>query len=385
MAKHYAFFTFAWVCLAACGGEIAGVEADGGRIEDLPSDDGAHDPRAARMADALVDYRNRCHLAGDWYFGSEAHEMRRDTLANRYDQRLASDARSSTYEPWLTRCAAALETSVCHLAPEGETWPPGEMHVSYGAYFYLFGPPECANEPMGTRDDGETCSEGFECKAGICSDSGSACGRCGEVEPARVGAACTSTARVPCEEGAACVENTCVPIQYVADGEACSDSRRCQEDSYCSRATTPSTCAPAAAAGELCELAPSSCQEGLKCERFGLTADQSQPRRCIVPVSTPSPPAQLGEPCGAEVSCHTDLRCDGESLRCAARRRLGERCAAQDCADGLWCDPNESMCAPRPGEGQPCPESLQNECAAGLACAEDGVCHAFGAAAAQCR
>ncbi len=82
----------------------------------------------------------------------------------------------------------------------------------------------------------------------------------------------------------------------------------------------------------------------------------------------------VGEPCGDGVYCAEGLGCDfdlagGGSMLCAPLPGEGEPCALSEtgpslCAPGLGC--RMLTCGPLPGEGEPC--TVDNRCAGDLGC-----------------
>lgn len=67
------------------------------------------------------------------------------------------------------------------------------------------------------------------------------------------------------------------------------------------------------------------------------------------------------------------LTCDATSRKCQRRGEVGATCSFSSlgsCVDSAWCGRTTSQCSARVAEGTACEDS--DECAAGLACANDG-------------
>lgn len=356
MTQAYASFIFCapLVFVSACGGQI-GQDAPGAEATEPPSYDVVHDPLAQRLADALVEYRNRCRLVDDWVFEGDRNAVnRRDILADRYDIVLASPNVSADVDAWTERCASALETAACRHVVEPTL---DDLFVSYGTYLDLYAPLECSTKPAGRMTSGEACLDDLECAESNCLFGTGSCGICAPRE-----------SQMP------------EPTRDVALGEPCDAGHHCNEEGFCGDVAGERRCKKRYELGELCELSVGSCAEGLACERFPL-GTQPETRRCIVPSTTLATRGILDAACNLQNPCHSELFC--REGTCTTPPGLGETCQGltQGCAAGLTCastsaipGPSTFTCTRRPGAGEPCLGNLQGSCGPGLLCANDDVC-----------
>jgi hypothetical protein len=255
------------------------------------------------------------------------------------------------------------------------------------------------------------CEDDLVCGAGVCSAALVAVGgACTERDECVAGAtclfgACRELTGGTCTGDAACPSHTtcgevdaarCAP--RLAIGEGCRESRQCEEGAYCDTTGEEGVCARRRALGETCTY--DACVEGTICKSisFGTLV-------C-------STPANEGEGCSTDASegsdgCASGLACirglcaapptegrgcadDGEcapgwvcrlrpdfTSECGDAAGEGELCRSyrrvSECADGLYCDPEEDACARRRTDGERCDFAGELECTSGLACAgEEG-------------
>lgn len=141
-----------------------------------------------------------------------------------------------------------------------------------------------------------------------------------------------------CKQGLTCENGACVHPCEEPDlpkqGEACSLQYGCAEGLYCDGETSPLF--------PVCAVLPGV----------------GQP--CVV---------SLGFACAEDLACDTT---DPDAPTCVALPGAGEECPLGQCAEGLYCDPNEApaTCAEPPGLGEDCPLGV---CALPNMC-EDGTC-----------
>ena len=194
-----------------------------------------------------------------------------------------------------------------------------------------------------------TCADGLYCRI----EFGQPAGVCGDPTP-RDGA-CTDLSFFVCEDGDACISNTCQPIRAL--GAACNTATDCGLDNFCDF-TNGNRCAPARAVGAACGQVWGEC---------GFHAD------CDAGVCQP-----LAEPAPAPLVVVPTVG-------------LGADCRAANCARGLACRPSGAaadpawVCEPAAALGASCEPAdpdlrfalLFNGQRAVDACL-DGVCDVLG-------
>lgn len=168
----------------------------------------------------------------------------------------------------------------------------------------------CAQSVMGTRGDGASCSESFECRSQSC-------------------------ARVTCHE--VCCPGTCsksVPAEPARLGESCLNAD-CGLDGFCDHQTW--TCQGLKPAGASCQITD-ECAFGLACGLAPGTVCQGLPA--------------LGEACTG--SCHDEgAWCDPRSATCVKLLFAGEPCDSGRCSVAYVCDATHH-CSLGIAVGAPC-------------------------------
>ncbi|PKN44357.1 MAG: hypothetical protein CVU59_11845, partial [Deltaproteobacteria bacterium HGW-Deltaproteobacteria-17] len=218
---------------------------------------------------------------------------------------------------------------------------------------------------------GETCPmPGVGCNEGrgVCSPYDATCSA---TLPER-GAACEGvcTDGSVCSAGGLCVagnpgddcgsERDCrLPLACIAGrcAEAAVEDAVCIEDDAC----VPGL---ACSAQDLCAVVEAPCTDPTDCGENALcTATQA---RVCEPVAEDGQPCTQDQDCGAASWCDTDL--------CAPRPGDAQPCAAGVwCAPGLACSLATGLCAAIPQDGEPCALSAMGPfvCDEGLACLSD--------------
>lgn len=219
------------------------------------------------------------------------------------------------------------------------------------------------------------CVDGAECVDGTCRATAGPGDVCGATTPCAWGLLC---------EGGACVGGRALEGEWCPAGVegACAEGLGCSpEGSWSDRGT----CIPQVGRGEECRH-DVGCAAGLYCVmgRCGDAPTEGMPcsrgRHCadglicgIVPDShCLQAPVAEGDLCGRDEDCPGDLHCYREAgddhFRCHPRALEGERCSADgpDCAAGLYCHSRDRVCAPLRAPGGPC--------TAGELCEGDFVC-----------
>ncbi|MBI5515409.1 MAG: hypothetical protein HY909_16640 [Deltaproteobacteria bacterium] len=249
--------------------------------------------------------------------------------------------------------------------------------------------------PLG---EGESCDpRGVR---SVCSDQGycRALGTTARCERrGAVGARCRAAAP-RCDGVAACsFDDTCVPV--IPAGAACDRGLRanlCAAGTDCSSFEGSSRCLRPGALGGACTGADSSCDAGLACSYsvcvpalpLGAACDPSQDRSRCAEGHCPLGPAPRCTPLGGrDAPCRrTSPACDAR-LRCAADRcipevAVGERCDGSGsrrpsdlCAVGAVCASarGEARCVLAGVAGAPC-RTTEDPCDAGLSCGHARLC-----------
>ncbi len=258
-----------------------------------------------------------------------------------------------------------------------------------------------------------------------CRALGSSEGECGEGYCFRENLVCGGTCRPWVEDGQPCdvrqdllcdpVSSFCDPQTetcraFGAQGETCRTSAECADGLTCQRGEQAmgmclapkgdrETCAFSDECGSqtICiggecrdvPLSPSEvCSLTIECPAAHVCGVQGGTMdRCLLPASR-------GEPCSIDDDCESGLYCPPVGMagegECTPRGNTGAACEAAllaggDCAEGLWCDPDASVCGAPSEANASCDAAQPNSCAAGLDCDDVGqICLPQAAGGANC-
>ena len=154
-------------------------------------------------------------------------------------------------------------------------------------------------------------------------------------------------------------------IGQVQPGGACQDSGDCVDGLEC----LGGLCRSLPSEGQACDP-QYDCASSLYCGSDG---------RCHAPGG---PGAACPE---GSMACADELYCDPRDSVCAPLLGEGDGCghATWACGDGLYCSSASQLCLRYPGPGQSCADSY-GECADGSTCGTDSVCHAQLPTGASC-
>lgn len=262
---------------------------------------------------------------------------------------------------------------------------------------------------LGGRPLGSSCAFDSQCESNRCNadpDAGT-CGECVAIQA--LGQDCTGPHQ-GCSSSAVCKNGVCQSLRKI-EGQECAlgakgdDQGECDVELFCAQLgdiSEPGRCIPVTPVGGSCADEPSRCPGGAYC---------NPEKRCVVPL----PGACVdGYYCEGELHCGEDGLChegtlaegdacgiiDGELIdeacspglvchhadgappgtTCIQPPGLGEPCAVDDCAEGLFCftpmqDSTKRYCDLPRTEGEPCRNEgyYRIECAEGLEC-RAGLC-----------
>ncbi len=213
----------------------------------------------------------------------------------------------------------------------------------------------CRTIFVGTRGNGEPCSQQVEC------DPDHACigsGTCGVCQP-RVprGADCT---RSRCVRGSECqaVGNVATCVAVAGEGDTCGGGvGACSGRLQC----IDGRCLRPASLGDNCNTRPI---QYANCDPFSNT-------RCAAGVCQEVSWERLGAACSGLQTCDHEGICNSSSRTCEPRPTEGARCAVGDrCGPDLFCDGN-GVCQRYRQLGEPC--TTATRCISGAYCIS-GVC-----------
>ncbi|MFP4599836.1 MAG: hypothetical protein ACLFVJ_16375 [Persicimonas sp.] len=232
--------------------------------------------------------------------------------------------------------------------------------------FSAAGPPTpaCDEVVTGLQPAGAACDSDDHCASGSCDfsvDTDDACwaGECAETDE--------TDETVIRSEGESCAEDNeycdpdaglacdvdeddnrvCVALDSRAEGAACASANVCNDGLACVEDTC--TELELGAEGDSCDMQATFCEAGLVC---GFSIDGGAPSGSCMP------PKDQGEECIQDVSCKVGLQCDGADMgtmtagTCEPTLAAGEDCESNfDCQEGLECandgtcaDPDDEVC-----------------------------------------
>ena len=218
-------------------------------------------------------------------------------------------------------------------------------------------------------EKGDTCSEEKEDETELCNDYLSCVnGKCGlftEGDPCDKYGYCDNNYKR--EENLRCnrTENKC--HRYRGEGEACTNDDDCGSGLICNAKDdeTPGVCIkiPKNVGDECVDY----CSNGLKCYNYVCT----------------EPPTTVGAECHpSKLPCvGSNLTCNSADNKCVALPKEGEACINNECAEGLYCN-DEGKCAAYRGLGEECTSVYR--CASALYCNDEDKCANYPVAGEEC-
>ncbi len=213
------------------------------------------------------------------------------------------------------------------LAEPGITFGAGDLDKCASAYDARAcgdPTPDACKFKSGSLADGSGCISDSQCSSGNCSDNGSGGGG-GSGDGGTSGSKPSYCA-------------TCQPTVPV--GGACGQGEQCADQSTCDSKTQKCVAVVKGKDGDPCDFSTKQCDTGLTCN---LETMKCGARKGV------------GEACASSIDCQSSLAC--VATKCAAKVAEGGDCTSSDqCTPPLGCDPNSKKCAKHPlaAQGQPC-------------------------------
>lgn len=262
-----------------------------------------------------------------------------------------------------------------------------------------------AEVPEGAACDADAvCSAGRECvygrcgvpipRGGACADVALSCARgttclgtadgprCVDAEPPRCDAA------IPCAAGTRCIEGRCAGEGICVSAQTyprvpCGEGAGCVESPESVRAPTLPRCVRDGTVGGFCRAVGAPCDAGAACSAGRCLAVVDVGARCspwsalcgpglrcgpVARCVRDGAPGGEGGVCLAGLRCNDGLRCDPYRGECVRTVAPGGTCeSSASCPPSEFCDSGARRCRPRVGPGEPCGQG--DACIAPQACA----------------
>lgn len=269
-----------------------------------------------------------------------------ESLAGRYDFTAEEAAKAGLTMDW-----GCVEVELRITRPGCDGSPPPAQQSQCANCAVAYGDRQ-VGEPCEQFWTGDITTTGFsDCAQGLACSDGENSTCYDPCAPPEAGSPCPWGG---CGDDLVCGFDGLCRSPIAAEGEYCNWEIGCEEGLVCGHMDAGSgTCGEPLPEGGSCTDCVGCCGAG-----FGCTYD----------TGVCAPIAGLGASCAA-IECVAGAYCDS-NFTCQPTPGAGEPCESA-CQPGLVC--TDSICGPPPGEGEPCPDF---ECADGLICGDDLVCHA---------